>query len=1135
MSRARATPEQIEATRPDRSNWVSANAGAGKTHVLTERVARLLLAGSEPQRILCLTYTKAAANEMQTRLFGLLGAWAMLDRDELALRLATLSGQSEPVTDPNTLAGARRLFARALETPGGLKIQTIHAFCETLLRRFPLEAGISPRFEVVDDRGADTLLRNVRTEMALAAELGQDAAFDSVAAMLDEDGLESLSRAILAGRAAYRVGDAEARIAARFGDAAGSSELEIAKRAMQELDPGSLADLIDVLAERGGKREQGIARLVCDWMSARIDDPKVATDALMGQLLTKQGLPRQRDLATKSVQAAHPAAVDEFARLTAWATRTRERLLSCRMAERTRTLYTYARPLTGRLDAAKSITAALDFDDLILRTWELLTRSDMRSWVLYKLDRGIDHILVDEAQDTSPQQWDLIAAIAEEFLSGVGARSESRSLFVVGDEKQSIYSFQGAEPRAFGEMRDHFASRLTDLGQQLGQPDLLTSFRSAPAILQFVDAVFQDDAAHGLTIAGTPPIHRAYRSKDQGRVDLWPLLRREETPAPPPWTEPVDAVPATDTKQRLAELVAGEITRMIGQERLPARADRPERLVRPSDILVLLTRRYPMAQSIIRGLKARGVPVAGSDRLSISKELAVKDLLALAKVALLPSDDLTLAALLRSPLCGVTEEELFDLAHGRQGTLWQTLQSAEGHAEVASFLKDMADVADYLRPYEFFERALIRHDGRRRLMARLGAEAEDPIDELLTQALVHERREVPTLAGFIAWIEAGGLDVKREMDRGDGKVRVMTVHGAKGLEAPIVIMPDTTSAPTGGNKRPLLLPVEADGNRPALMIWAGSSEDDDQVAASARAAREVRELTERKRLLYVALTRAEDWLILCGAEPGTKPKETWYEMLETGMAHTGPTQQHPSPTGEGQMLRFQTGPDHSGAPLEVKSEAAATPERLPDWVKPARPEPRVERRNPSDLVPHKTDGGTGLGRRQALVRGTAIHALLERLSGTPEERWPILASRVLESVAPDLDAKEYAGVIAEATAALSLPETAEFFGPRSLAEVSVAIDDRPSRPRMIGRIDRLLVTNDSVGILDIKSDALVPEVPKDVPESYLAQLGAYYSAIACSWPAHTIGLAILWTSAPKLMWIPTDLATNVSRGRLGSS
>ncbi|MEO1493229.1 MAG: double-strand break repair helicase AddA [Pseudomonadota bacterium] len=1118
------TPEQQTATDPAESNWVGANAGSGKTHVLTQRVARLLLAGVEPEKILCLTYTKAAASEMQTRLFRMLGGWAMADRAELRQILSDLgSGGTAPTAED--LAIARRLFARALETPGGLKIQTIHAFCDAVLRRFPLEAGVSPRFEVLDDRQSAEIVAAVRSEMAQQAEAGEDPAFDRVAKQLNEDSITMLASDIMARGEAFQPPPTADDIARLFGVATRTDADAICRTALAQLDRPRLKGLADLVEQVGGKVEKQLAAAIRAVLAGAQRTPVEMFHLIRDVVLKKDGDPRTGNFPTRAVKDASADAEPFMRDLSAWAYQADQSLKALAAKDRTADLHAFAASLLAGYAAEKASRGVLDFNDLVLRTRGLLRDAEMRSWVLYKLDQGIDHVLVDEAQDTAPAQWDIISDIAEEFLSGEGARRQARSIFVVGDEKQSIYSFQGAEPRAFGRMRAHFETRLGAMQRTLGRPDLITSFRSAPAILDFVDAVFSGDAGEGLTVARDPILHRAHRALDHGMVDLWPLIEPEDPPDTPEWWHPVDAVLPTDTKARLARHVAAHVADLVGSGSLSTRGSRPARAIRPEDILILVRKRDVLAKTIIRALKDLGIPVAGADRLALTREIAVQDLLALMKVAVMPGDDLSLAAVLRSPLGGVSEAALFDLAHGRDGMLLTALYASTAHKPVADMLHDLTGQADFLRPYEFLERVLIRHDGRRRLLARLGPEAEDAIDELLTQALAYETQRTPSLAGFLHWIEAGDIQVKREMDSGAGTVRVMTVHGAKGLEAPIVILPDTTGAVSSGSPRPTLLRTAAPVD-PALMLWAGPKPEDDPVLAAARGEAEARETAEHKRLLYVALTRAEDRLILCGARPRGKNPDaglpgTWYQMLSDGMGRCPDLAALPSPTGAGEVQRFERHRPSAIGPLDPAPPDSTAVTTLPDWIAPAKTETRQRRLAPSMLHPDDAaTHGTGIGRVLAQRRGSAVHHLLEHVVPGEPPRLADTAEATLAQSFADLSHADIAAVITDANQVLAMPESPALFGTRngeSLAEVNTAIVDPETGLRMIGRIDRLILTAHAIEIVDFKSDAAPPADPDDIAPGYLAQLGAYAHALAQVYQEHAVRLAILWTARPRLM------------------
>ncbi|MEL6475765.1 MAG: double-strand break repair helicase AddA [Pseudomonadota bacterium] len=1121
----RPTAEQRAAANPGSSAWVGANAGSGKTRVLTQRVARLLLAGSEPAKILCLTYTKAAAAEMQTRLFEMLGGWSMHSDGALGEILGALEGGAS-LTDPVRLAQARRLFARALETPGGLKIQTIHAFCAALLRRFPLEAGISPAFDVLEDRQQRLMLGEIVSDMALAAERGEDTAFDAIARRLNEGQLEEFLPTILGQRDRFLAPALDQRLVDWFGDAALGDLAELAARHLATLDWADMLRHADLLDAEGGKEDKALAGAL--QIAARDADPAKAVRLMLRALLTQKGTRRaRRGFPVKAVLKVDPAADARTEALLDWAEAAADAVAAQEMAARSSDLHRFARALLTRYAAAKTRRGLLDYDDLIALSRDLLTRGDMGAWVLYKLDQGIDHILVDEAQDTAPQQWAVIQALSADFFAGEGARGgpeAGRSVFVVGDEKQSIYSFQGAEPRAFGATRARYLSQLAGVGGRLEQPALVTSFRSAPGVLGFVDQVFTG-AERALAVDGGAVRHEAHRAEDAALIDLWPLFEPAEKPEPTPWYDPVDTPAPDHPKARLARTLAAEIARMVAQATLPPRHGAPSRPVRPGDILVLVQKRDRLARDLIRALKAERVPVAGADRLSLAAELAVKDLMALIKAVLMPADDLSLAAALRSPLFDISEDSLLALAHGRSGTLWQAVMQAEAElvGNAPEILADLAAKAGFQGPYGFLETILTRHDGRRRLLARLGIEAEDPVDELLTQAMAYEARETPSLPGFVTWIEAADIALKREMERAD-QVRVMTIHGAKGLEAPVVILPDTVSG-SGGSRQKLLM---AEGeSRASLPLWPAGKPADDRVTAAARAEADAREAAEAQRKLYVALTRAEDWLILAGAGSPTDAEKGWYGQLAGAVAALAPSEV-PGPDGlDGPIHRLGT----PGPPRWAAADAQLTahdPPPAPDWLTPAAPEVRPIRPTPSSIAGHAASGeaagGEGLGREQALARGTAVHLLLEHLPEVAAAERPASAALLIAGEAPGLPPDLAAAAIDEVLSVLAHPGLRDLFGSGSLGEVAITLPIRQNgvqtRP-ILGRIDRLLV-GETVTVVDFKTDPQVPGSAGEVSGAYLAQLALYALGAGAIWPDRPIEAAILWTRTATLMPVAPD-------------
>ncbi len=877
-----AGARQIAASAPARSSWVAANAGSGKTRVLTDRVARLLLAGTEPARILCLTYTKAAAAEMQTRLFRTLGAWAMLDDAPLIDTLAEL-GEPPAALDEARLARARTLFARALETPGGLKIQTIHAFCEALLRRFPLEAGVSPQFAVLDDRQAKALREEVLDALAEAAP----ETIAAIAQQLPGESPDPLLKEIGQHRAAFVLPfDAEA-LAAYLGTTLDATTADLLSEVLPPDAEAVLCALVPILAA-SGPRDRRAAGKLRDALAAADPDARLA--ALEGVQLYGDGArapfaAKIGAFPTKAVRNAYPDLIADLDLIMARIEAARPRRLAIAALARSAALHRFARAWLPALDARKAERGLLDFDDMIDRARALLADPATAAWVLWKLDGGLDHILVDEAQDTSPEQWDVVRALTGEFFAGDGARPGERTVFVVGDEKQSIYSFQGADPAAFGAMRRHFEAQLDGLGRALQLCGLIHSFRSAEPILNLVDEVFRGRAGAGLD---TDVIHASIDADRPGRVELWPFLPTPEKEEESPWDEPVDMPGPGDPVEELAARIARRLRGWLDIGLALPGSD-PPRPIAAGDVMILVQRRGPLFHAIIRALKRAAVPVAGADVLRIGAELAVKDLLAALRVAATAGDDLSLAALLRSPLGGLDEPALFDLAHGRPGTLYAALRAAppDRHGPIRTMLTDLMAQADYLRPHELLQRMLIRHHGRAALVARLGAEAEDGIDALLDLALTYETTEAPSLIGFLAWMDRDELQLKRRVDEGADQVRVMTVHGAKGLEADVVILPDTTTRQEGRNAPTVLRPTEG----PAL--WRMPAEAAPPAVAAAETARRDRARAENMRLLYVALTRARTWLIVAGAGRPEKPHgDGWYTLVQEAMtslgADTGP-------------------------------------------------------------------------------------------------------------------------------------------------------------------------------------------------------------------------------------------------------
>jgi ATP-dependent helicase/nuclease subunit A len=1151
---------QARAADPTLSVFVTANAGSGKTKTLIDRVARLLLARAQPETILCVTYTKAAAAEMQRRLYEQLGDWSVMAGPELAAKLHALDGRSLDPADDEAFSEARRLFARALETPGGLKIQTIHAFCEKLLRRFPLEAAVSPSFRVMDDAASAAVAAAARRDVARHAMAGEGEVAEAYARMsvaLDFQAFEAMFGEFEARRGALaaffqREGDlagATAWVWAACGFDAPTTVAALAEAGAGRVRRDQWRAAAEV-AEQGGKRDQSYAAR----LRVVADDPDAPIEAAFAAMFTDGGDGKEAEwfAATKCFDA-HPALraylLSEQSRLE----ELREWLRAAQVAEDSVHALALAAAYLEAYRIEKQFAGALDFTDLIEKACHLLRDSGAAQWVLYKLDGGIDHILLDEAQDTAPDQWKIVDALTDEFFAGAGRPRPGqleRNLFVVGDEKQSIYSFQGAQADLLVKQFEAHLLRAMGAQRDLHRVDLVTSWRSTPQVLAFVDAVF---APAELSAAIQPrpqpePVRHAvapYRADHAGCVDVWPLEKEPDVPERRAWDAPLDARPEDSATRTLARKIACEVRDLIKRgDAVYDKETRDWRPAKPGDVLILVRRRRALFEEILRALKQEGIPVAGADRLALSEHIVFDDLLGLARFALFPGDELTLAALLKSPFCDVDDDSLYALGHGRgREPLWDRLQRRAGErpetwGAAAAFLTAVLAEAGSRRPFEFYGRIMGLTDTagrsmRARLLRRLGAEAEDALDEFLAQVMTAEARGANDLERLAFDFASLSITVKREMEAARDEVRVMTAHGAKGLEAPIVILPETTLSQTARGSP--LMETEDGG-----FLWCGAKDRDCEASAAARERRARREENEAYRLLYVALTRARDRLILCGRLPKRADEaklKGWWGAVSAALATEGVAPKvRTVACGGFDILRY--GPD----PIVRRGAAAPPPEPapLPAWTgETATVEAFGRYASPSDLgdgarvaAPSPLAATGGLGRFR---RGDLIHKLLQLLPDLPAGARAAGAAALLGRER-DLTEAQRAEMIAAALSVLEDPRFAEVFGPGSRAEVAIAGSAAALPPglKVSGRIDRLVVLPDRVLVADFKTNRPSPAAIEAADPAYLRQMAIYWAVLAEVFPGRRIEAALVWTDGPKLMPIPENLMAQSLAGlRLG--
>lgn len=1117
---SRLEGDQLRASSPADHAALSASAGTGKTHVLTARVLRLLLSGVDPASILCLTFTKAGAAEMADRIHARLAHWVRLKDAELGRELVALG--EDP--GPGSRSRARTLFARVLDAAGGgLRIQTIHAFAQGLLAAFPAEAGLVPGFRPLDGREEQLLARQTLAELLVDAErrgdLGLVGDLQALSHRLGEGGAEGfLMQCARAPAAMLALGPREgieARLRRAFDIPSGDIEEAIAMACRDDAFDLGLLDRIGAAnAAWGAATGLKCRDVILAWRGRGHAERAATLSELAEVVLTKAGEPRAIAAGVLKADPDYAEQADRLAECCRVLLRMRSTaVLVALFAAGLRAGQSFARAYAD----AKRAAGAVDFDDLIRWAEELLLTPGMGDWVRYKLDQRTDHILVDEAQDTNERQWNIVRALALEYFAGEGARGGSedepvgrRTIFTVGDYKQAIFGFQGTDPASFDVARAWFDREARGVDRDFLDLSMDRSFRSSPPILALVDRVIADlgHAAFGLPRRPNP--HESFHQSRPGSVTLWQAYSDEVAEA---GDEAGEEGWVSDTVRRYAGKLARQIRHWLDHP-FEVGDGKKKRPVRPDDILILVRRRSTLASLIVARLHAEGVPVAGVDRLLLSAPLAVQDLLAAARFAVQPLDDLNLASLLVSPLFGWSQDELFAAARDRQGALWPHIRASSAHA--IDGLHSILAMADYATPHQFLETLLSGPlDGRRKLLERLGSEARDPIEELLASALEFETGTGPSLQRFLDWFARGDVEIVRDPSAPTDAVRVMTVHGSKGLQSPVVILADATVDPNRSRNGSAALSL--DGETLAIPVFRPRKDELAEPLASQIERQDKLDRQEHWRLLYVAMTRAEERLYIGGslgpADRKGPPEASWYHEVEASLGGLGCDWQDDHVWGRARRYGDGEAPARRSVVKPVEG-----PVRLPDWLH--RPAP-LEARPPRPLAPSSLgeddvpNPPPTAALRLASERGKLLHQLFERLPGVDPDHRGERADSWLERSAGVADAALRRSLIEAACAIISHPDYAEIFSPDALAEAPIAAVT-PEGSVITGTVDRLLVTGDRVRLIDFKTGRMVPAGPAEIPLPHLRQMAAYAAALEVIFPGRSIEASLLYTSGPIL-------------------
>jgi ATP-dependent helicase/nuclease subunit A len=1125
------TSQQTEAVEPGDQIWLSASAGTGKTQVLSARVIRLLLdRNTKPESLLCLTFTKAGAAEMAGRINARLASWVQMDKGRLAAELMAIGADH----GSESISRARMLFADILDAPGGgLRIMTIHSFCQSLLGSFPQEAGLLPGFQSLEGRDEAVLKRQALADMVVASRAaGQGWLLENLQTMSLDMG-EKAAQKFLENCAkcpdVMRLipdGPGAQIFARRFLDIQHTGSIEeLLKNALADtaINRVAIEQIAVMNAAWGTKTGVERALAIRAWLSGTLEERAQGFEDLHLCWATKTGSPRAISKSTAPQDSAYPEIAQS---LYEWTRDLTEQVAVLKYADRLAAAFLAGKAYSFHYQEAKDARGVLDFDDLIRNAAKMLNQPEMTAWIRYKLDQRIDHILIDEAQDTNQSQWDIVRSLADDFFSGSGAKSDrTRTIFAVGDYKQAIFGFQGTDPQTYKDAGDDYETSIAQSGGYLNRVELSQSFRSSQIILDFVNAVVEGVGYQALGLSGPVEAHVSEKP-DVGCVTLLSLVERNNDPDGGDDNDDASEESwLSSEKRRLAYRIAQYVRRLLDEKPVLATTGKP---ARAGDIMILLRRRTDLASSIVAQLHSVNVPVAGIDRMKIREPIAVQDLLSVIKFALQPDDDLNLAALLVSPLFGWSQEKLLEFGYREKGIrLWRHLRNQSALETDIAPLRGILAQSDYVGVYQFLENILSGEiAGRSKLTGRLGSEALVPIEELLNKALEFEKSEGGTLQAFLRWFEQGETEIKREGETSGNVVRVMTVHGAKGLQAPVVILADIASDPTKKPDRSVQTNKPFGAPMPLLPINRSLRIGRlDEIVAE----QEASEQAEHLRLLYVAITRAEERLILVGSMNGKEaPEKSWYPSLRAAMEELQCQSQSDNDWGPGgYRMQIMGVAGLTGAltkdEASKSTEEQPEPQTLPDWLYTPAPQ---EDMPPRPLTPTRIDDDqygeipASSLLRVAAVRGKLIHSLFERLSGDDPDKALHQAEKWLQrnNSLPELNNQV---ILRDIERVITNAQYRDFFGPMARAEVPIAAV--VGTQVVSGRIDRLLVGDDLIRVIDFKTGRRIPKSAEDVPVPLLRQMAHYVAALEVIFGNHRIEAALLFTSGPELIALPDDL------------
>ncbi len=1097
------TKQQREATTPHESFWVSANAGTGKTKVLVDRIISLLVSDIKPSKILCITFTKAGAAEMISRITNESNKLLALEETKLC---EYIEGNCNISVKADKIRKIRKTLTSIIDNPDLIRIQTIHSFCGTILKAFPLEAGVVPFFNTADDVQTSEITEKAWGNFIKAMEIGQGVYFSAYCDLSSLYGFDTIRKTV------FSLFEKKAHIDNVLNVKGGLAEyLEYLKNSFEvdlsvnpeneffELYKNDIEKLAYCL--RSGKtnairRADKLFSIIKKFSFSRLNELFFENEKV-------------KELSDKDSEKKFPEVKELVETLRASIKIWSDRILSYRLLTNTKNYLILLTGFKAYYELEKDRNYFLDYNDLIEKSKNLLTNSEFASWVLYKLDGGIEHILVDEAQDTSPSQWEIIRAITEEFFSGDAIKTV-RTIFVVGDEKQSIFSFQGADLKIFSDMKTFFDLKIGESSETdkiLNKIPLSSSFRSLSAILELVDEILQEETVKKATMTDVVN-HQANRLKHYGYIEIQQLIPQAKTVynnEPILWYLPEEYEENDEGKKKaiLAKNIADKINKIINEVHILPRTNAQ---ARAGDIMILMRKRdKELVAYITAELQKRNISTSGIDKLDITGNMAILDILACAKFLLQKNDDYNLACLLKSPFICLSEDDIFYLCYNRKGkSLYEFLLENELRFSDAVNFLNLLERIKFTSIRELFFKILDVLGFRKNLVATFGSSIDEIINEFLSITENFESKNLANLQIFIKWFEKNGGEIKRDQDMVTDEVRIMTIHAAKGLEAPVVILADTTSSTL--EERSFVL----DDN---YILVPGSKDCNNGFSKGKFEEHRNKDQQERFRLLYVALTRACDELYVFGLE-NNKNKNSWYEFIKSAALRLpkSKTEEGVITVTDEQYLQFISDNQNLSAAKAIVNSS------LPKFFF----EDYKEEQTENSILPSLLSSGSYNSDEKKVIniskhdldRGTIIHRLLEVLPNYSEDKKENVFKIIIDEYGVD-DEVILEEIKSEVFSIMSSEELRFLYSGNSKAEVAISgyIDDS----FVNGKIDRLIFDGDVIHLVDYKTHKN-PEGREDkLIEDYRPQMHLYYRLLKNIYPDKKIMPKLLLTKTGKFL------------------